>query len=78
MGHLAGVGTSGAWSTIRDSWNRHHVMGVVNKLPEIGGRAMSSVEEMTRPMMKVFVDGDNLSRGEKRERKEAWMHAARM
>ena len=76
MGHLAGIGTTAAWSTIQDSWDRNRMNGLVQKLPEISNRALKSVDEMTRPMKKVFVN--DLSRGERRERKEAWMHAARM
>lgn len=76
MGHLAGIGTTAAWSTIQDSWNRHrNINGIIQQFPEIGSKAMQSIDEMTRPM-KVFAN--DLSRSERRERKEAWMHAARM
>ena len=76
MGHLAGIGTTAAWSTIQDSWNRNrNINGIIQQFPEIGSKAMQSIDEMTRPM-KVFAN--DLSRSERRERKEAWMHAARM
>lgn len=76
MGHLAGISTTAAWSTIQDSWDRNRMNGLVQKLPEIRNRALKSIDEMTRPMKKFFVN--DLSRSERRERKEAWMHAARM
>ena len=76
MGHLAGIGTTAAWSTIQDSWNRNrNINGIIQQFPEIGSKAMQSIDEMTRPM-KVFAN--DLSRSERRERKEAWVHAARM
>jgi hypothetical protein len=53
----------------------------VRMLPEVGGAALRSAREMTRPMfLGIGVGGDDagLSARERRERKEAWMHAARM
>ena len=72
MGHLAGLGTTAAWGTIQQSWKGNKL---IQDIPKIGHVAMKSVEEMARPM-KIFAD--DLGRGERRERKEAWMHAARM
>ena len=74
MGHLAGLGTTAAWSTVQDGWREKRPM---QRLPEMGGKALKSVEEMTRPM-KIFVDGNSMNARERCERKEAWMHAARM
>ena len=53
----------------------------VRMLPEVGGAALRSAQEMTRPMFRgIGVGGYDagLSARERRERKEAWMHAARM
>ena len=75
MGHLAGIGTTSAYSTIQQSWNNNRMNGIIQSFPEISNRAKQSVDEMIRPM-KIFVN--DLSRGERRERKDAWMHAARM
>ena len=75
MGHLAGIGTTAAYSTIQQSWNNNGLNGIIQSFPEISNRAIRSVDEMIRPM-KLFVN--DLSRGERRERKDAWMHAARM
>ncbi|KAL9190718.1 hypothetical protein ACHAXT_000424 [Thalassiosira profunda] len=71
-GHLAGIGTLACWGAAKDAWRESRV---VQDAPKVGGIAMQSVREMTRPM-KAFADG--LSRGEKRERREAWLHAARI
>ena len=36
MGHLAGIGTTAAWSTIQDSWNRNrNINGIIQQFPEI-------------------------------------------
>ena len=75
MGHLAGIGTTAAYSTIQHSWNNNRLNGIIQSFPDISNRAIQSVDEMIRPM-KIFVN--DLSRGERRERKDAWMHAARM
>ena len=75
MGHLAGLGTTAAYSTIQHSWNNNRLNGIIQSFPEISRKAIGSVDEMIRPM-KIFVN--DLSRGERRERKDAWMHAARM
>ena len=75
MGHLAGLGTTAAYSTIQHSWNNNRLNGIIQSFPEISNKAMQSVDEMVRPM-KIFVN--DLNRGERRERKDAWMHAARM
>jgi len=75
MGHLAGLGTTAAYSTIQQSWNNNKLNGIIQSFPEISNKAIQSVDEMVRPM-KMFVN--DLSRSERRERKDAWMHAARM
>jgi len=75
MSHLAGLGTTSAYSTIQHSWNNNKLNGIIQSFPEISNKAIQSVDEMIRPM-KIFVN--DLSRGERRERKDAWMHAARM
>ena len=75
MSHLAGLGTTAAYSTIQHSWNNNRLNGIIQSFPDITNRAVRSVDEMIRPM-KIFVN--DLSRGERRERKDAWMHAARM
>jgi hypothetical protein len=63
------------------------MMACARRLPELGSAAMRSAGEMTRPMFLGIVvgggDGKNgnnggLSAKERRERKEAWMHAARV
>ena len=75
VGHLAGIGTTAAYSTIQQSWNNNRLNGIIQSFPEISNKAIQSVDEMIRPM-KIFVN--DLNRGERRERKDAWMHAARM
>ena len=75
ISHLAGLGTTAAYSTIQQSWNNNRLNGIIQSFPEISNRAIRSVDEMVRPM-KISVN--DLSRGERRERKDAWMHAARM
>ncbi|KAL7524596.1 hypothetical protein ACHAXR_001788, partial [Thalassiosira sp. AJA248-18] len=72
IGHLAGLGTAAAWGNIQDSWNENKLL---HNVPKIGRVAMRSVDEMTYPM-KLFAE--DMSKSEKRERKEAWMHAARI
>lgn len=72
MGHLAGLGTAAAWGTVQNSWNNNKML---DNIPKIGGTVMRSVGEMTRPM-KIFAEG--MSKSERRERKEAWMHAGRI
>ena len=72
MGHLAGLGTSAAWDTVQSSWKDNTLM---ENIPKIGGLVERSVREMTRPMFSFAEDANRLGRG---ERKEAWMHAARM
>ena len=63
------------------------VMACARRLPELGSAALRSAGEMTRPMFLGIVvggvDGNNCNNGglsarERRERKEAWMHAARV
>ena len=49
---------------------------LVQNAPIAGEVAWRSAREMTRPM-RVF-GSESMTRHEKRERKEAWMHAARM
>jgi len=75
MGHLAGLGTTAAYSTIQHSWSNNRLNGIIQSFPEISRKAIGSVDEMIRPM-KIYVN--DLSRGERRERKDAWIHAARM
>ncbi|KAL7531423.1 hypothetical protein ACHAWF_003763 [Thalassiosira exigua] len=71
-GHLAGLGTASAWSAAEDAWREK---APLERAARIGRAAARPLAEMTRPM-KVFA-GD-LSRHERRERREAWMHAARI
>lgn len=72
MGHLAGLGTSAAWETVQSSWKDNTLM---ENIPKIGGLVERSIREMTRPMFSFAEDANRLGRG---ERKEAWMHAARI
>jgi len=99
-GHLAGLGTAhalgggrggGRRASSSSSSNDDHdgamgaMMTCARRLPELGGAALISAGEMTRPMFLGIVGGEDgggnrggLSAKERRERKEAWMHAARV
>ena len=87
-----GGGRGGGWRRASSSCNDDDgamgaMMACARRLPELGSAAMRSAGEMTRPMFLGIVagggDGKNgnnggLSAKERRERKEAWMHAARV
>ncbi|EED94864.1 predicted protein [Thalassiosira pseudonana CCMP1335] len=91
MAHLAGVGTTAALNTIKSL--RVDVNDLMNKetfrdvVPIMGQSAIRSVKELTRPMKLMFgVYGGSgggssisgLTRSERKERRDAWMHAARI
>lgn len=91
VAHLAGVGTTAALNTIKSL--RVDVNDLMNKetfrdvVPIMGQSAIRSVKELTRPMKLMFgVYGGSgggssisgLTRSERKERRDAWMHAARM
>ena len=58
------------------------IRNAIRQLPEITGSGFRCAREMMRPMMCTLSDMNNnnnrLSGKERKERKEAWMHAARM
>jgi hypothetical protein len=59
------------------------IRNAIRQLPEITGSGFRCAREMMRPMMFRLSDINNnnnnrLSGKERKERKEAWMHAARM
>lgn len=92
MGHLAGLGVAASASSsatsplfmqrrINFSPNGFEevidsIRNAIRQLPEITGSGFRCAREMMRPMM--FRLSDMLSGKERKERKEAWMHAARM
>lgn len=91
MGHVAGLGVvayssslSSPSSTSKGRSSHAFDDGVVivrdavRQLPEIAGSGYRCAKEMMRPMMLVMRDSNSLNGRERRERKEAWMHAARM
>eukprot|EP00581_Thalassiosira_minuscula_P009886 CAMPEP_0183708344 /NCGR_PEP_ID=MMETSP0737-20130205/4689_1 /TAXON_ID=385413 /ORGANISM="Thalassiosira miniscula, Strain CCMP1093" /LENGTH=436 /DNA_ID=CAMNT_0025936209 /DNA_START=82 /DNA_END=1392 /DNA_ORIENTATION=+ len=75
MGHLAGLGTTAAWGNVQNSWKEHTL---VENFPKIGKVAVRSVQEMTRPMKLMFAENNISGLEERSERREAWMHAARI
>ena len=90
-GHLAGLGATRALSAgwmggggvRRRSWYHDDDDGAPSPRPsELGCMALRSMREMTRPMFLGITGGKDaiggLSTRERRERREAWMHAARM
>jgi hypothetical protein len=87
-GHVAGLGASRALLSggSRGGGGRSNYYASSSprrSLSERGGMALTSMREMTRPMFLGIAMGGNdnvggLSIRDRRERKEAWMHAARM
>ena len=77
-GHLAGVGVASAFGSIRDKYLRGSLTGesILDQLPQMRHAAAQSIHEMTRPLKLIM--RDDLSRSERRERNQAWMHAARV
>ncbi|EJK60234.1 hypothetical protein THAOC_19455 [Thalassiosira oceanica] len=77
MGHLAGVGVTSAFGTIKDKYLRGSLAeSILDQLPQMRLAAAQSIHEMARPLKLIM--RDDLSRGERRERNQAWMHAARV
>ena len=54
------------------------IRNAIRQLPEIASTGYRCAREMMRPMMVGLSNNNILSGKERRERKEAWMHAARM
>ncbi|KAL7473691.1 hypothetical protein ACHAXS_014165 [Conticribra weissflogii] len=55
---------------------KDRLVGTVQSAPKMGGAAFRSTWEMTRPM--IVFGSDSTTKKERRERTEAWMHAARI
>jgi hypothetical protein len=71
MGHCGGVGMMAGWNRFNTGTNPS-MEGMV----DAGRVAMQTVRECVRPMKLTFERGERLTRGEKKERREIWVHAA--
>jgi len=58
-----------------EKW-KEKLVGIMQSAPKMGEAAFRSTWEMTRPM--IVFGSDTVSKKERKERKEAWMHAARI
>ena len=66
MGHLGGIG-------VQSCWNRLHA-GV--DVREIGRDGINAIRECIEPIKLAFKLDESLSRGERREKRDVWFHAA--
>jgi hypothetical protein len=66
MGHLSGVGLQSCWNRLQSGVN-------IQDVSKIG---MDAVRQCVEPMKLMFRRDDGLSRSERREKREVWVHAA--
>ena len=63
MGHVGGVGVQICWNKCRN----------IKDIAKVG---LDSVKECIAPMKLMFERDENLSRGERREKRDIWVHTA--